>query len=148
MSKAVAASAPGAKVKIAIVRNGEPLELATVLDRNAQNHVAQEEEHGGAMNSLDEEIGMALGPLSADSRFQADADQASKGALVLGIKGGSVAERSGMRPGDIIVQVNRNEVADAKAAREAIGTAKKNEHAAVVLVRRGEQQFFTTIKLG
>ena len=148
LSKAVAAAEPGAKVKIAIVRNGDVLELATVIDRNAQNTLAQEDDHSGTTNSsLDEEIGLALGPLSADARNQLNLDDSAHGALVLGIKGGSAAERSGLRPGDIIVQVNRNDVADAKAARDAIGAAKKNTHALVVLVRRGDQQFFTTVKL-
>ena len=149
LGKAVAVAEPGAKVTIDILRNGEQRQLATIIDRNAQQtEVAFDSDHHPAVNDkLDEELGLALGPLSSDAREHLNLDHDVQGALVLGIKNGGAAEQSGLRPGDIIVRVNRAEVADARAARAALGAAKQGQHAAVVLVRRGDQQFFTSMKL-
>ncbi len=52
-----------------------------------------------------------------------------------------------MKPGDVIVRVNNAEVADAKSAKHALGSARDDKRPVVVLVRRGDQQFFTAMKL-
>ncbi len=150
LSKAVAKAEPGSKVHIDIVRNGREQRLATVIDRNAQNDVAFNSDNQAAPSgagNLDEQLGVALGQLSGDARAQLNLDESVKGALVVGVKNGSVAEQSGLKPGDVIVRVNNAEVADAKSAQHAFGAARDEKHPVVVLVRRGDQQFFTAMKL-
>ena len=150
LSKAVAAAEPGSKVHIEILRNGVAQSLATVIDRNAQNDVAlntdPKDTKQGADN-LDEQLGVALGALSADARAQLNLDDDVRGALVVGVKNGSAAEESGLKPGDVIVRINNAEVADAKAAKNALGNARDGKRPVVVLIRRGDQQFFTAMKL-
>ena len=150
LSKAVAKAEPGSKVHIDIVRNGRDERLTTVIDRNAQNDVAFNSDSGPAQSerdNLDEQLGVALGAISSDARAQLNLDENVQGALVVGVKNGSVAEQSGLQPGDVIVRVNNAEVADAKSAKQALGTARDNKRPVVVLVRRGDQQFFTAMKL-
>ena len=150
LSKAVATASPGSKVHIAIVRKGSPQRLATIIDRNVRNDVASTDEpaarHGGN-DTMDEALGVALGQLTSDARAQMNLDDQVQGALVLGVKNGSTADQSGLRPGDIIVQVNNAEVADASSAKQALGNARSAKRPVVVLVRRGDQQFFTAMKL-
>ena len=150
LSRAVAQAEPGSKVHIDIVRNGNEQRLATVIDRNAQNDVAaNDDDHAGTggPDNLDEQLGVALGQLSGDARAQLNLDESVKGALVVGVKNGSVAEESGLKPGDVIVRVNNADVADAKSAKHALGSARDDKRPVVVLVRRGDQQFFTAMKL-
>ena len=150
LSKAVARAEPGSKVHIAIVRNGIPQRLATVIDRNVQNDVAaSDDKHSseGGSDNLDEALGVALGQLSSDARAQLNLDDNVQGALVVGVKNGSAAEQSGLKPGDIIVRVNNAEVADVSSAKQALGNARGDKRPVVVLVRRGDQQFFTAMKL-
>jgi len=150
LSRAVARAEPGSKVHIDIVRNGQEQRLATLIDRNAQNDVADSgggnPERDGAQN-LDEQLGVALGQLSSDARAQLNLDDSVKGALVIGVKNGSAADESGLKPGDVIVRVNNAEVADARSAKHALGSARDEKRPVVVLVRRGDQQFFTAMKL-
>ena len=149
LSKAVAKAEPGSKVHIDIVRNGKDKRLTTLIDRNAHNDVAFNNDSGPApseRDNLDEQLGVALGALSSDARAQLNLDDDVKGALVVGVKNGSLAEQSGLQPGDVIVRVNNAEVADAKSAKQALGTARDDKRPVVVLVRRGEQQFFTAMK--
>ena len=150
LSKAVAKAEPGSKVHIDIVRNGRAERLTTVIDRNAQNDVAFNSDSGPVQSerdNLDEQLGVALGAISSDARAQLNLDENVQGALVVGVKNGSVAEQSGLRPGDVIVRVNNADVADAKSAKQALGSARDDKRPVVVLVRRGDQQFFTAMKL-
>ena len=150
LSKAVAKAEPGSKVHIDIVRNGRDERLTTVIDRNAQNDVAFNSDSGPAQSerdNFDEQLGVALGAISSDARAQLNLDENVQGALVVGVKNGSVAEQSGLRPGDVIVRVNNADVADAKSAKQALGSARDDKRPVVVLVRRGDQQFFTAMKL-
>ena len=150
LSKAVAKAEPGSKVNIVIMRNGNSQQLSTIIDRNAQNDVAtngdQQSGRRGSDN-LDEALGVALGQLSPDARAQLNLDESVQGALVVGVKNGSAAEQSGLKPGDIIVRVNNADVADANSAKLALGNARGDKRPVVVLVRRGDQQFFTAMKL-
>ncbi|MGE0857745.1 MAG: DegQ family serine endoprotease [Gammaproteobacteria bacterium] len=152
LSKAVAAAEPGSKVRISVLRDGHERELNTVVDRNAEDQVASNDAlpkgDSAGSNRLAEELGVALGPVSPEARQQLNLADDVKGALVVGVKGGSVADDSGLKPGDIIVRVNRDEVADTKAAQRALVAARDDKRPVVVLVRRGEQQFFTSMKLG
>jgi serine protease Do len=150
LSRAVAKAEPGSKVHIEVVRNGKNQRLATVIDRNAQNDVAFNQDGGAASNGvdkLDDKLGVVLGALSSDARAQLNLDDSVKGALVVGVKNGSAADESGLKPGDVIVRVNNAEVADASAAKHALGSAHDDKRPVVVLVRRGDQQFFTAMKL-
>ncbi len=149
LSKAVAKAEPGSKVNIDIVRNGKADRLATVIDRNAQNDVASSGDNpaSGNADNLDQQLGVALGALSSDARAQLNLDEDVRGALVVGVKNGSAAEDSGLKPGDVIVRVNNAQVADAPSAKQALGNARDKKRPVVVLVRRGEQQFFTAMKL-
>jgi serine protease Do len=149
LSKAVAKAEPGSKVHIDIVRNGKTDRLATVIDRNAQHDVASSGGHpaSGEADNLDQQLGVALGPLSSGARAQLNLDEDVRGALVLGVKKGSAAEDGGRKPGDVIVRVNNAAVVDAAAAKQALGNARDKNRPVVVLVRRGEQQFFTAMKL-
>lgn len=151
LSRAVAKAEPGSKVHIDIVRNGKSERLATVIDRNAQNDVAMNRDAGptgsAGPDNLDEKLGVALGALSSDARAQLNLDDSVKGALVVGVKNGSIAEASGLKPGDVIVRVNNADVADAGTAKRALGSAHDDKRPVVVLVRRGDQQFFTAMKI-
>lgn len=150
LSKAVAKAEPGSKVTIVIMRDGRSQQLSTIIDRNTQNDVAanaDQQDRQPREDNLDEALGVALGQLSNDARAQLNLDDSVQGALVVGVKNGSAADESGLRPGDIIVRVNNAEVGDVNSAKQALGTARSDKRPVVVLVRRGDQQFFTAMKL-
>lgn len=147
LSRAVASTAPGAKVQLEVLRNGEAERLTAVLDRNTETSVAQVGPADGSNTAqADDALGLALGPLSPDARQELGLDGAIQGALVVGVKSGGPADTGGVQPGDIIIRVNRAAVADAGAAQAALDAARAGDAPVVLLVRRGDQQFFTTLK--
>lgn len=145
LSRAVASAAPGEKVTLDVIRNGKSMRLSTVLDKNESAPLAD----NGAGDSgahADDALGLALGPLSPDARASIGLDADVKGALVVGVKSGGPADTSGVQPGDIILRVNRKAIADVRSAQDALASAREKDTPVVVLLRRGDEQFFTTLK--
>ena len=70
--------------------------------------------------------------------------EGEEGVVVTGVQPGSPAEEAGIRRGDVILEVNQNDVADTEAFLEATEDAEK----ALLLVRRGESSIFIAMKRG
>lgn len=62
------------------------------------------------------------------------------GVEVQSVLPASPAERAGVRPGDLIVQVGGREVRDAQALREAVASAPANESYPIVVRRDGRER--------
>jgi serine protease Do len=146
LSRSVARTEPGEKYSIEVMRKGESRRLVAVVDHNPNSSetVAQIPANGAPDDDLG--LGLALGALSPAARDKLALEDPQSGALVLGVKSGGAADRGGLAPGDVIVQVNQRNVTDKSDAEKALRAAAKAERPLVVLVRRGESQFFATVK--
>jgi len=71
-------------------------------------------------------LGLAVQPMTSELAEQFGVDK-SEGVIITEVEKGSVAERKGLRPGDIITEVNRKSVSTPKQFREAVkaGDLKK-----------------------
>ena len=149
LSRAVAATQPGEKARIKLMRKGREKNLSAVIDRNDTTSAvalgAAPADKKDTQDTLG--LGLALGSLSDDTRRQMRLDKDIEGAVVLGIKAGGVAENGGIQPGDLIVQIDQREIADAEAAERALADAVREKRPTVVLIRRGQDQFFATMKI-
>ena len=63
------------------------------------------------------------------------------------IKAGSLAERAGVRVGDIVFAVNQQPFSSKEEFEKLIGTHKKGEMVAL-LVRRGEISLYVPVEIG
>ncbi|MCB1745915.1 MAG: DegQ family serine endoprotease [Gammaproteobacteria bacterium] len=147
LSRVVASTEPGSKVSIEVMRRGEERRLAAVIDRNAEAQKLAYAAHGDEQANPDDlGLGLALGPVPPEAREQLDLGPDVQGAFVVGVKNNGPAAESGVRPGDVIVQVNQKNVKDVDDASRELAEAKAADRPIMVLVRRGEDQFFTTFK--
>ena len=139
----VAQSPVGEKVKVTILRGGQektiPVTLGELPDQIAQAGGREESEASWGMtvaNISDEHI----------QRYRLPDDQ--KGIVVTEVEPGSPAEAAGIRPGDVVEEVNRQAVSSVSDFTSAV---KKVEDAETLLLlaRRGNfTSFFALRKQG
>ncbi len=133
----VAAIRPGTDTKFEFIRKGQTrtmtIALGTLPNGNptsATHHAA----HG--------RIGLALAPLTPNTRNQLGLPQDAMGAVVAAVQPGSPADQAGMQPGDVITAVGQNTVNSPAAAVRALRAA---EHAgkpiALRLLRNGHAAY-------
>jgi serine protease Do len=89
-------------------------------------------------------IGMALQTLSPDVADSLGMGRGTKGAVITDVLSGSPAEQAGLKPGDVIVEVDRKNVSSAEEAIEALRAPQKNGH--LLRVRGASGTRFVTIR--
>jgi serine protease Do len=137
LPRRVAATAPGTKADVVVLRNGKEKSFAVevgTLKEGEQVAEAEPEEKPGA-------FGLRVQDLTGELAEQLGV-QGEKGVVVTDVESGSPAEQAGMRRGDVILEVNQNEVGNAAEFRSAVTDQEK----VLLLVRRGEATIFVAVK--
>ncbi len=117
-------TSPGTTVTLALVRDGKPLQLqVTLQELVVRGEKAAPEGEAHAQEGGKAKLGVALADLDAAAREQFEIPRHIQGALITEVVTGSRAELGGLTAGEVIMEVNRKQVASAKAAADAIGEA-------------------------
>ena len=129
---------PGTDAKLTIVRDGKE-RLVTVklaeLESNGRRASAESgsEEPG--------KFGLGVEPLTSETARELGV-RAKAGVVVASVEPGSRAADAGLRPGDVIEQVDRKPVNSIDALRSALSTG---DEPALLLVHRGSSAVFVTL---
>jgi serine protease Do len=127
-------------VTVTVQRQGESLDLAvTVGKMHAEMAQATDSPESGRGN-----LGLHLRDRLADSRGDDDPALAN-GVLVTRVQPGSPAAASGIRGGDVILQVDQKPV-DSIADVKQLLAETDEESPLVLLVKRGEGSFYVVLK--
>ncbi|MGE3143360.1 MAG: Do family serine endopeptidase [Hyphomonadaceae bacterium] len=81
-------------------------------------------------------LGVSAQPLNQDLARSMGVDRAN-GALIAEVTPASPAERAGLRPGDIIVSINDQDVADARALARVVGNVRPGADTRIGYIRDG-----------
>src|SRR3546814_20580395 len=102
----------------------------------------------GADQAIQEQLGMAVQPLTADIARDIGIDRNSKGLVIAAVASRSDAGAKGLRRGDVILSINSSPVTTAEALAKGVADAKKAGRSAVLLeiLRRGQQPAFVAIR--
>jgi serine protease Do len=126
LTKAAAGTPVGAKVTVKIVRNGKPKTVNLTMGSNAELKTARRgQKNPKKIEGLKAPFG--LGFVTADyspeigDEFQLPHLRRPR-PVILAVEGNTEAARSGLAPGDVILDVNRTEVA---RARDVIKNLRK-----------------------
>jgi serine protease Do len=117
----VARTQPGESVPVKILRDGEAKTLdVTVKELPGTEHLAKNDnghdEDTGTLN------GVAVGDLDNNARQQFDLPNTVKGVVVTEVDPNSAPAEAGLKPGDVIQEINRKPV---KSAQEAVQLTEK-----------------------
>lgn len=132
---------PGTKVQVEVWRDGSIRKLMVVVGEMSGDEgapVQKQSRSGDAASKL----GLALKELSSDQKDQIGVDN---GLLVEEVYDG-IAGSAGIRPGDIVLGFNNQDIKSIKQFNKLLRDAKKGRNIAL-LIRRGDVTTFITIKL-
>ena len=134
---------PGSTAGVQVWRNGGKKKLkVTVAEMdNPANLLASNSSGESTQNRL----GLRLAPLSDAYRARLGTPEDVDGVVVESVQPGSEAAEKGLRPGDVITRVNGHAVSSPATVESEIDSARNDR--ALVLVRRGDSQYFTALAL-
>jgi serine protease Do len=139
LPRVVASTPVGEEVEVVVLRHGKRKTLEVevgALDEGEQLAAAEEPEAGETA------FGLRVQDLTPEIAEQLGVED-EKGVVVNGVKPGSPADEAGLRRGDLIVEVDRHEVADTADLRKRLSDAGSR---ALLLVRRGDATIFVPLK--
>ncbi|MGC8743474.1 MAG: DegQ family serine endoprotease [Verrucomicrobiia bacterium] len=123
----VAQTPPGTKVNIKIIRDGKEKTITATLDELPAEGLAKAGGPGGLRRGgADPLDGVEVADLDARSRRQFDIPNYVRGALVVNVDPDSPAAAAELRPGDVILEINRKRVETADEAIEASRQVKSS----------------------
>jgi serine protease Do len=124
--RAIANTAPGTEVTLTVVRDGKPQDVKVTLGQQpSDNTVAQfnQTPHRLARPNLESARGLQLRTLDPQLSKQFELDGIPNGAVITNVQSGSLAERAGLQPGDVITRVANKKITSASDAAKALKDA-------------------------
>ncbi len=138
----VAGMAPGTKVDLRIVRNGEEQTVPLTLGENTEygktrggNHEGSGSPAEGAASALD---GVQVDSISSDIQQKLNLPTRITGVVVTDVAEGSSAAESGLQEGDVVERVNHQKVSNLSDFNAAVKASAG--HQVLLLVYRSDQQ--------
>jgi serine protease Do len=144
----VVATKPGTTVPVTVVRDKQRKSLNVTigeLDLEAEaNGRGPRPSQGAEPTTTD--FGMQLEPITPEIARQAELPRARGGAIVADVDRESTAALSGVVPGDIILAVNRQPVANVSQVTRALQAAPAGSTVFLLVWREGQEMFLTMNK--
>jgi serine protease Do len=151
LPRIVADAEVGREVPVLLWRDGKEVTVQTVLaERPADAELAAANDNGGGGKSADSTkptditgLGLKVAPVSQDlkDKFQLGADQ--KGVVITDVAPNTPAAERGLKPGDVIVEVQQAEVTAPGDIQKQVDAARKADRKNVLMLiqREGGVQY-------
>jgi serine protease Do len=123
----VGAYAPGTKLNLDVLRDGKTEKVVvTTAERPGAKGKGKGLDSVGKAGSNDEGVlnGVAVDDLDRNGRRELNLPAHLKGAIITQVDPSSASARAGLKPGDVILEINRQVVASAKDAVELSAKAE------------------------
>ena len=139
----------GATVKARVFRQKKELELDVViaeLPKKMAEAETGEEESGDATNNGEESAalaGLIARQLNPDLAQRFGYDENEKGVVVIKVEAGGRIAEAGIKPGDIILQINQKNVATLEEYKKIASKIKSKDRILLLLRRKGQDLFVT-----
>jgi len=141
----VAQTLPGTSVKIVLLRDDQLKEVTAVVAEQPEERAKQPGREEKREEETSKKLGLSIQDLTPDIAQQLGY-QGESGVLVVDVDEGSPAEDAELQRGDLIKEVNRSGVRNVQDFRKVMAGLKSGDTAALY-VRRGQNFFYTAIKI-
>jgi serine protease Do len=141
----VAATAPGTKVQIDLLRDGKPITVTATVDKQTSEADATPTAppESSPANRLDK-LGIAVQPLTPELARQLRI-AVTRGVVITDVNEDSPAGTAGLQEGDVIVEVNRTPVANPDELVQALAKTK-DPHNTLFLIKRQGASLFVVVQ--
>jgi serine protease Do len=149
LRNSVAAIHPGAKVTIDVMRGGKKMTLKTTLsarDEKEKHAGSFGGKAGGESADFSAALGIKVTNLTAQQYDELSLDAGVKGVIVTDVDQASQAAKEGVRPNDIILEVNRISIASVKDFKSATSSVKEGDSVLFLFYRDGNT-FYKAFKI-
>jgi serine protease Do len=133
LPRIVAGTAPGSKATVKVLRKGKEKTLnITITQLTEERQTSKATEEGDKEAPLGLVVKNITPNLAKRYRLRDN-----KGALVVGVEQGSPASDAGIRPGDIVLEVDGQVVSSTSEFHKAVTKLKKGSYARFLVKRQG-----------
>jgi len=140
----VMATKPGTTVPIQVRRGtGDQTLNVTVdeLDLEAESQQTRTRDTSEPQNETSAGFGMSLSNITPDVARRLRLQDSTRGALIVDVDPSSPAARGGLQPGDVIIEVNRQAVANPADAQRELAKVASGRSASLVVIHQGQERF-------
>jgi len=130
---------PGTTVKLQVIRDGKSMDLPVTLEKMGARDKGEDE--SASNESGKPRWGLALSDITPEVREQLRASGEVKGAVIERVLPGSPADNAGLRPGDVIVGVNRHDMQSASEVKKALADVPNGQDALLLVWSNGGNTF-------
>jgi serine protease Do len=131
----VALMKPGTKLDLKVIRKGKEKKLTITLGSSKE-----EKKIIQASNTLGIDV-TELKDISAEKLNKLGISDTSEGLIISNIKPGSLAQRAGLKPGMLILQINQNKVKTLKDFNDALKNIKNKKHLLLLIKHKKVTRF-------
>ncbi len=139
LPRLVAGTRVGKDVVVKVVREGKELSLPVRIGELKEEKLAR-----ASSSESPAHLGIGAREITPELARQFDLPESS-GVVVTRVEEGSPAEEAGIRPGDVLLEINKRKIRSLRDVRLAL-TGLKSGDPAVILVRREGSTFYVSIK--
>jgi serine protease Do len=139
----------GSRVKVAVLRQKKELELEVVIAELPKKMAETSAGDGDSGDAHEEEStvlsGMTVRELTPELARGFGIEEGEKGVVVIKVEAGSRLHEAGIRPGDLILQINQKNVSTLEDYKKIASKIKAKERI-LLLMRRKGQDLFVSVK--
>lgn len=142
LPRLVASTTPGTQVQLKLLRNKKEQTVSLKL-AELPEEVAKAGGPGG--QQIEHNLGLVVQEINPQIQRHLGIED-SQGVIITNVEQGSLAEEAGLRPRDIIVEINRKQIKNLDEYRKAIDSVKTGQ-TALLLVKRDKNTLYIALKV-
>jgi Do/DeqQ family serine protease len=140
--RVVAEYEPGSEVQIEVIRDGENMTFTAKLQEMPDQVASKSEEQNDETEEIKSWLGIKVRNMTSEEKSNT---KISAGVIVDQIESGSVADQSGIQEGDVVLKIDKYEIASTKDFSSAANALENANKPILFRLKRGSVSLFIAV---